>query len=210
MVLHGEEINIRQMIESNRTLIGKIYSEDSRKISNRTGFDLLLVGDAGYGETGFLSMERIIGYFKEYFAEGAIFYDLGCGTGKIVYHVGIGYPVKKSCGIEFSKERCETAARIAKKYGIASDRISIVNKNILNCDISDATVIYMDNTLFPKHITEKIYDMVPDGCLVISRARISKRIPTTNDIQSDISNKVGYSIMSEYGGSSLFMMIRKR
>lgn len=198
------------MTDQDKALIVKIYSEDSRRISNMTEFDPISVGSDGYGETGFISMERIIGYFKEHFSEEAVFYDLGCGTGKIAYHVGIGYPVKKSYGIEFSKERCETAYRIAKKYGIESDRIGIVNKNILDCDISDATVIYMDNTLFPNHITERIYDMVPDGCLVISRARISKRGAMSNDIQSDISNKVGDSIMSEYGGSCLFMMIRQR
>ena len=188
----------------NTSLIEKIYSEDSRRLLNMTEFDIVSVGSDGYGETGFSSMERIINYFNNYFNENTVFYDLGCGTGKIVYHVGLAYPVKKACGIEFSKERCTTAIRISEKYSIKSDKISIINKNILDCDISDATVIYIDNTLFPKLINDKIYNMIPDGCLVISRAKIS-----LNETQLYLSSKVDGSI-TNYGGSSLYSMIRNR
>jgi SAM-dependent methyltransferase len=194
-------------------LIERIYWEDSRRLLNMTEFDIVSVGSEGYGETGYLSMERIINYFHDYFNEKTVFYDLGCGTGKIVYHVGLAYPVKKSCGIEFSKERCATAMRISEKYSIKSEKISIINKNILDCDISDATVIYIDNTLFPKLINEKIYDIIPDGCLVISRARINNsKILDFNfkkENQLDISHKIG-GTLTNYGGSSLYSMIRNR
>ena len=196
-----------------KRLIESIYWEDSRRLLNMTEFDIVSVGSEGYGETGYLSMERIINYFHDYFNEKTVFYDLGCGTGKIVYHVGLAYPVKKSCGIEFSKERCATAMRISEKYSIKSEKISIINKNILDCDISDATVIYIDNTLFPKLINEKIYDIIPDGCLVISRARINNsKILDFNfkkENQLDISHKIG-GTLTNYGGSSLYSMIRNR
>jgi SAM-dependent methyltransferase len=196
-----------------KRLIERIYWEDSRRLLNMTEFDIVSVGSEGYGETGYLSMERIINYFHDYFNEKTVFYDLGCGTGKIVYHVGLAYPVKKSCGIEFSKERCATAMRISEKYSIKSEKISIINKNILDCDISDATVIYIDNTLFPKLINEKIYDIIPDGCLVISRARINNsKILDFNfkkENQLDISHKIG-GTLTNYGGSSLYSMIRNR
>ena len=196
-----------------KRLIESIYWEDSRRLLNMTEFDIVSVGSEGYGETGYLSMERIINYFHDYFNEKTVFYDLGCGTGKIVYHVGLAYPVKKSCGIEFSKERCATAMRISEKYSIKSEKISIINKNILDCDISDATVIYIDNTLFPKLINEKIYDIIPDGCLVISRARInnSKNLDFNfkKENQLDISHKIG-GTLTNYGGSSLYSMIRNR
>lgn len=195
-----------------KRLIESIYWEDSRRLLNMTEFDIVSVGSEGYGETGYLSMERIINYFHDYFNEKTVFYDLGCGTGKIVYHVGLAYPVKKSCGIEFSKERCATAMLISEKYSIKSEKISIINKNILDCDISDATVIYIDNTLFPKLINEKIYDIIPDGCLVISRARInnSKSLDFNfkKENQLDISNKIGAT--TDYGGSSLYSIIRNR
>ena len=196
-----------------KRLIERIYWEDSRRLLNMTEFDIVSVGSEGYGETGYLSMERIIDYFYDYFNEKTVFYDLGCGTGKIVYHVGLAYPVKKSCGIEFSKERCATAMRISEKYSIKSEKISIINKNILDCDISDATVIYIDNTLFPKLINEKIYDIIPDGCLVISRARINNsKILDFNfkkENQLDISHKIG-GALTDYGGYSLYSMIRNR
>lgn len=182
-----------------KNIIKKIYSEDSRRLINTTKFDIT-VGSEGYGETGFDSMETIVSHFNEHFNENTVFYDLGCGTGKIVYHIGLCYPVKKSCGIEFSKERCIIANQIREKYDIQSDKISILNKNILDCDISDATVIYMDNTLFPKVIVDKINDIIPVGCLVISRAKFSNQLY--------ISNKINGSVLSNYGGSSLYYMIK--
>lgn len=189
------------------TTLYSIYSEDSRKHNNRTHFDLSTVGSEGYGETGYNSMENIILRFIDYFNEDTTFYDLGCGTGKIVYHVGIKYNVKKACGIEFSKERCLMANKIKEKYKVDSNNISIINANILDCDISDATVIYIDNTLFPKNINRKIYEMIPDECLVITRAKLVSEVN-----QSDIikKNLLTINSITEYGGSSLFAIIRKR
>jgi SAM-dependent methyltransferase len=189
------------------TTLYSIYSEDSRKHNNRTHFDLSTVGSEGYGETGYDSMENIILRFIDYFNEDTTFYDLGCGTGKIVYHVGIKYKVKKACGIEFSKERCLIANKIKEKYKVDSNNISVINANILDCDISDATVIYIDNTLFPKNINRKIYEMIPDDCLVITRAKL-----VSDMNQSDIikKNLLTINAITEYGGSSLFAIIRKR
>ncbi len=189
------------------TTIRSIYSEDSMKYHNRTHFDSSTVGSECYGEVGYDSMENIISHFIDYFNEDTIFYDLGCGTGKIVYHVGIKYNVKKSCGIEFSKERCFMANKIKEKYKIESNNISIINANIVDCDISDATVIYIDNTLFPKNINHKIYEMIPDECLVITRAKL---VSSAN--RSDIikTNLLTIDAITQYGGASLFAMIRKR
>ena len=99
------------------------------------------------------------------------------------------------------------ANKIKEKYKVDSNNISIINANILDCDISDATVIYIDNTLFPKNINRKIYEMIPDDCLVITRAKL-----VSDMNQSDIikKNLLTINAITEYGGSSLFAIIRKR
>ena len=72
----------------------------------------------------------------------------------------------------------------------------------MNCDISDATVIYCDNTLFPKNINDSIYNMVPKGCLVISRQQFNR-----SKISGEIIKKY-FSCATEYGTNTLYLFIK--
>ena len=85
-----------------------------------------------------------------------------------------------------------------------SENIHLINENILKCDISDATVVYCDNTLFPSHINNSIYKMIPKGCLVISRQIFRESIVNKEQIKK---NLIGIS--TEYGTSSLYLFIKK-
>ena len=69
-----------------------------------------------YGEITKVGGDGIVNHFKEHFNEDTVFYDLGCGTGKLVAHIGLQYNVKKSCGIELSKERMTCAKLIKYLY----------------------------------------------------------------------------------------------
>ncbi len=178
--------------------IKKIYSINSDKIYNKTDFNNNEVGSEGYGETGFYSIESLVSYYKEYFNNETVFYDLGSGIGKIVYHIGIEYKPKKACGIEFSKERYLVSEKIKDDFKITNDNIFFINENILNCDLSDATVIYIDNTLFPTRIDKLIYDKIPSGCLVITRKMLR---------QSKLNNEIiknGFTMMSDYGTNTIY------
>jgi SAM-dependent methyltransferase len=183
--------------------IEMLYTFDSRRNMNTTIFDNIKVGSDGYGETGFVSIEYLISDYEELFneelfTEDTVFYDLGSGTGKIVYHIGYLYNVKKSCGIEFSKERHLSGISLKEKYNLPDNNsISLINGNILDFDISDATVIYCDNTLFPIHINRKIYDKIPKGCIVFSKAPITKNREEV--IRTNIV------CVSEYGTDSLYI-----
>ncbi len=178
--------------------IKKMYTFDSRRNSNKTHFDINTVGSEGYGETGFNSIEILISHYLEYFNNDSVFYDLGSGTGKIVYHVGYLYNVKKACGIEYSTERHSSGLSLTQKYDLpVTDNIQLINDNILDCDISDATVIYSDNTLFPVWINKKIYDKIPKGCIVFSKAPLTKN--------KEEAIKTNISFISEYGTNSLYI-----
>lgn len=122
-----------------------------------------------YGEVTQTATDGIVDEFKQYFNEDTVFYDLGCGLGKMVAHIGLQYNVKKSCGIEFSKERINGANHIKETYCKDMNNISYIHESFLNHDISDATVAYCDNTMYDNELTKMIIDALPEGCLFICR-----------------------------------------
>jgi hypothetical protein len=178
----------------------EIYKLGSENCTNNTPFDYDTVGSEGYGETGYNTFKELIDKYQEYFNDDAVFYDLGSGCGKLVFHVGIMCNAKKSCGIEFSKERYEYSIKTLGKYNY--ENISFINDNILNVDLSDATVIYLDNTLFPRNIDNQIYDKIPIGCIVFSRKLFRESKKNLEFIQNIMAT-------TNYGTSELYIMIKK-
>ena len=142
-------------------------SPNGPKHTNKTVFDAEKVGSPVYGEVTKNGTNSIVKKFKEYFNEDTVFYDLGSGLSKMVIHIGLEYNVKKSVGIEFSKERHSGALQLKNKYAKDNDNIEIICGNVLNANLSEATVIYMDNTVFPNDVNEKIYNLLSPNTLVL-------------------------------------------
>ena len=184
-------------------MLETLYDFDSYQVMNKTKFDVKLVGDEGYGETGYNSIEEIVNQYKSHFNEDTVFYDLGSGIGKIVFHIGLKYNPKKSCGIEYSRERYETSLKLMETHNIKNDNISFINDNILNCDISDATVIYMDNTVWPTKIDSEIYNMIPKDCLVISR-KLFIESSSNNELLED-----GFTSSTNYNTNTIYVFVKK-
>ena len=182
--------------------IEKIYKYDSYGVINKTDFDREKVGSGGYGETGYDSIEKIVDHYRDRFNSDTVFYDLGSGIGKIVLHIGLKYNPKKSCGIEYSSERYSTTLKLMQVHDIQNKNISFINDNILNCDISDDTVIYTDNTLFPNNIDSEIYRKVPSNCLVISR-KMFKESKLNNELIKD-----GFTAFTNYGTNSIYSFLK--
>ena len=100
-----------------------------------------------------------------------MFYDLGCGLGKMVLHIGLQYKPKKSCGIELSKERIKGANDLKEKYCKDNNIISFIKGDFFKNDLGDATIVYLDNTVMSHEITKKLIDSLPKGCLFICRKK---------------------------------------
>jgi len=182
-------------------IIKEIYGLSFEKCYNDTFFDSDTVGCEGYGETGYDSFNIIISKYSDYFNDNTIFYDLGSGFGKIVFHVGIMCNAKKSCGIEYSEKRYEQSVKLLEKYNY--ENVVFINDNFLNVDLSDATVIYLDNTLFPTNIDNQIYNKIPKNCIVFSRKMLR---------QSKINNeliKENTLVPTNYGTFQIYVMIKK-
>lgn len=182
-------------------ILKEIYSLDYHKYNNRTAFNYATVGSEGYGETGYESFKLIMDSYEAYFNDDTVFYDLGSGLGKLVFHVGMMSNAKKSCGIEYSKERYNVSIDYLNKY--PKENIMFINDSFLNVDLSDATVIYTDNTLFPTNIDNAIYDKIPKDCIVFSRKQFKQSRINDELIKQTISP------LTQYGTSSLYIMIKK-
>ncbi len=140
------------------------YEKDFR---NKTIFNEIKIGSPVYGEVTKNGTNSIVNKFKKYFNSDTVFYDLGSGLSKMVIHIGLEYGVKKSVGIEYSKERHKGAMYLKDKYAPNCDNIEIICGNAIEQDLSEATVVYMDNTVFPDDVTRQIYEILPPKTLVL-------------------------------------------
>lgn len=147
------------------------FNPYQKGFKNETFFDEKKVGSPIYGEITQKGTETIIKKFSEHFNENTVFYDLGSGLGKMVSHIGIACGCK-SIGIEYSKERHNGALTIKDKLLSDYESISFKNGNVLDFDISDATVVYIDNTVFPEEVTMKMYESLSSGCLVLYKLKL--------------------------------------
>jgi SAM-dependent methyltransferase len=161
------------MEKLNQTLFEVYKTSPYQIFANKTEFEN---GNyAVYGEVTQQSTDAIVSHFKEHFNENAVFYDLGCGLGKMVAHIALQYNIKKVCGVELSKERINGANYIKETYCKGINNISFIEGDFLKQNISDATVVYCDNTMYDNELTEKIIGVLPSNCLFICRRSIRNK-----------------------------------
>jgi hypothetical protein len=156
-----------------------------------------------YGEITFGSIDKLLTYLK--LGETDVFYDLGSGIGKVVLQVGMTSKVKKVIGVELSKTRYgESIVALnaaAREKRVSKRRCQIVNANILDVDLSKATVIYTCSTAFPGTFMKK---------LAAKLAAVKKplRIVTTQDMPENCGLKLADKLkldMSWARGTSVFV-----
>ena len=74
-------------------------------------------------------------------SKGDVFFDLGCGMGKLCVVAVREFGVRKAVGIEMHRGRAAKAARHVRDQGL-SDRIEIWNEDYMESDLREATVLY--------------------------------------------------------------------
>lgn len=73
--------------------------------------------------------------------KGDVFFDLGCGMGKLCVVAVTEFGVAKAVGIELHKGRATKAARYVRRLGL-SDRIEIWNEDYMESELGEATIVY--------------------------------------------------------------------
>lgn len=96
-----------------------------------------------------------------------VFYDLGCGISNAIIIASKNYGVKKSIGVDIDLSICEELKDKISKNNV--NNIDVINDNILNINLNDATVVFFWFT--EEHIVnqmiEKFKEMM-DGSKIIS------------------------------------------
>lgn len=128
-----------------------------------------------YGEIMWDSAATIFNDIE--FTKKDVFYELGCGTGKVCSQVYLTTPCKKIVGIELSSTRLSHAykaqkdiLKTVKKSKRKKRKWEYRNENFLDSDLDDATVVYSLTIFEPEvmqEITEKLATL-KDGLRVIT------------------------------------------
>lgn len=74
-------------------------------------------------------------------SERDVFYDLGCGDGRVAVEAAKRYGAKAVC-IEIRQDLVEKAIKRVKKEGV-EDLVKVIHGNFFEIPLSDATVVYM-------------------------------------------------------------------
>jgi|MDSV01.1.fsa_nt_gb SAM-dependent methyltransferase len=127
-----------------------------------------------YGEVTHRGVENILSTCKSYFDDpSGVFYDLGCGTGKLISHVALGSKLSKVCGIEYDPLRYSKAKKLIDNVTFPYCTPSVLNEDMFESDYSDATIIFFENTMWSAicskepAILERLLSTVRKGTLII-------------------------------------------
>lgn len=115
-------------------------------------------GSPTYGEITIGSTDRLFRALD--LTKRDVFYDLGSGVGKVILYAGLFTSVRQAVGIELSKMRHQDSvmalARAAQFEGNLPNRCEFLNDDLLNVDLSSASVIYTCSTAFSVAFMRKL------------------------------------------------------
>ncbi len=88
--------------------------------------------------------EEIIPFILDELGVGPddVFYDLGCGDGRVAVYAAKHYDVKRSVCVEVDRRLATEALIRATREGVG-DRVLVVNADFREVHLWDATVVYM-------------------------------------------------------------------
>jgi hypothetical protein len=100
--------------------------------------------------------------------KGDTVYDLGCGDGRILISAVKDFGAKKAVGYEMRKDLYQRVLEDVKKQSL-TDRITVVNEDLFNANLSEATIITLYlTTSGNSKLKPKITDEAKVGTRVVS------------------------------------------
>ena len=136
---------------------------------HKTGLD---VSELVYGETPYASFQEALNYIP--LSHTSVFYDLGCGKGRLVFFVSEKYGIP-CVGVDIMP----TYIRIAQNTAIRNrlEDIEFIEENIFDTAIETATVVYLAWTCFGRdqkeELEEKLETLQPDSYVITTSTPIT-------------------------------------
>lgn len=134
-------------------------------------------GAPTYGEIKYPSLQTLLNDLN--IKEDDVFYDLGSGVGKTVIQAHLNFPFKKTVGIELAPTRHKQAEAVADK--LKNRMLEFRQDDMLETDLSDATVIYLCSTCFSDELMNKLlnkFAKLKNGLVVITLKELPDRYPS--------------------------------
>jgi len=133
-----------------------------------------------YGEITMTGVSTILAKFQSAFHDpNAVFYDLGCGLGRMVNQVALLSNVKRSVGVELCPNRLAAARNLAESLSFPAAQPEFLEGDFLEQDYSDATIVYIDNTMYNQEVTTKLLSILPPDCIFIYQSGwMSDHVPS--------------------------------
>jgi SAM-dependent methyltransferase len=160
--LTSDEKIVLEKITTADSLINGHKEEYLSKLENFDSEDL------GYGEINKSGVNTIFNYIKKNIDINSddVFYDIGSGNGKLSIHLSLisNFIIK---GVEIDKYRHLYSLEIMKNIG-KIDNLIFINDDVTNLDISDAKIVFMNDTLFSKELISEIISKLKPGTHLIS------------------------------------------
>ncbi|NEJ83102.1 hypothetical protein GR268_42230 [Rhizobium leguminosarum] len=133
-----------------------------------------------YGEITYQGMQALAKKLK--LSSSDVFYDLGCGLGKLVVYMYLVSPIKKSVGIEMVGQRYKAASLMLQlltddELLDPNREILFIHNNIRNENFLDATVIFRSSLCFSNELMEELnqrFSKLKKGLRVISLIPLPK------------------------------------
>ena len=149
--------------------IDKIYSFGLEGVLHVDTPEFKDAGKAAYNEVLQSGAQALMEHFSSAMGKKAVFYDLGCGQGKLIMHLAIETKMSKIVGIELNKQRFDRAIEISQQIEFPYTQPQIINEDFRNLDLSDATIVYFDPMGYTLEETSSIVSRLPEGCFLIYR-----------------------------------------
>lgn len=158
-----ERYQLENLTSADSLLNGNI-EEFQKNLKNYDGSEKF-----AYGEITKKGTEDIYKWIKANFDnhEDIVFYDIGSGHGKMIIHLSLISNFKKLIGIELSELRYKYCLDILSQIG-SLDNVEFINDDVLNYDLSDATVVFMNDALMSQDLIHSVFSKLQKGTIVIS------------------------------------------
>ena len=122
-----------------------------------------------YGEITWKGVNQIISCLDLEETKDLVFLDIGSGHGKMVMHMALQTPIKKSIGIELNKNRHKEAVKLKSKVGSFGDcEVQLIKGDILEHEdiIKEAGIIYANIIMFDYETMGKMIKMMNPGTIL--------------------------------------------
>ena len=106
-----------------------------------------------YATTGYRTIRRILRLLEP--GPEDVFYDLGCGMGRILC-VAARKPMRKCMGVELFEPLCEIARQNAKNLRGRKTPIEVVCGDATTVDLSEGTIYFMFNPFGPQTLQDTL------------------------------------------------------